>query len=112
MHNQRKSDSLVVISQAVKRIRAHRPEVGLAGCHRPVHPEPLRVVRLEGLLPEAHLNGELGGLVAGEDAVVGVVEDGAGHAGGVLHATEVGDGAHVGRLAGKINIIPKFYSNT
>ena len=31
--------------------------------------------------------------------MVGVVEDGAGHAGGVLHPTQVGDGANVGRLA-------------
>ena len=53
------------------------------------------MVRLERLLLEAHLNGELGRLVAGEDAVVGVVEDGAGNPGGMLHATEVGNGAHV-----------------
>ena len=37
--------------------------------------------------------------------MVGVVEDGAGHAGGVLHTTQVGDGAHVGRLAGKTYIL-------
>ena len=53
------------------------------------------MIRLERLLLEPHLNGEFGRLVAGEDAVVGVVEDGARHAGGVFHATEVGNGAHV-----------------
>ena len=53
------------------------------------------MIRLERLLLEAHLNGELGRLVTGEDAVVGVIEDGAGHAGCMLHATEIGNGAHV-----------------
>ena len=53
------------------------------------------MIRLERLLLEPHLNGELGRLVTGEDAVVGVVKDGAGHAGGVLHAAEIGNGTHV-----------------
>ena len=85
----------VKISAQAKDPESHRPEVGLAGCHRPVHPQPFRMVRLERLFLEPHLNGKLGRLVAGEDAVVGVVEDGAGNAGSMLHATEVGHGAHV-----------------
>ena len=78
---------------------SYHPEVGLAVVVLPLLVQLPGVVRLERLLPEAHLDGELGGQLAHQQRVPRVVQYGARHGRGALHAAQAADGADVLRLS-------------
>ena len=78
---------------------AYHPEVGLAAAVLPLLVQLSRVVCLERLLPEAHLQRELRGQLAHEQRVPRVIEHGARHGSSALDPPQTAHGANVLRVS-------------